>query len=609
MLNYKTRAGNFFKNPNFQIIFLSLIYILAALMGIKTMMPDINITPVWPATGIIFAFAMLMGYQSWPGVFIGSLISNFLLFNFFGFSFNYDSILAAVFISIGHTVEVLVGFILVKFYIKTDKLFIKTIDTFKFVGVSMFMSTIGAFITIGAYKYFNLITEDYVFKWVTLWIGSMVSLVLFTPFILSWVKIGKWNLTKNHLFEFAAFIISISILLILWKIDFLTMPIEKSLPLLSIPFLLWLAFRFNLQASITGIVLLAQITIYFTVEGRGPFIASNYQNSLLLLQIYIAVVAAMTIIVSATVTERNIAQEKLISFNENLETKVQDRTKELKEEIKNRKQTEKDLLNSNKDLLKANEELDNFVYSVSHDLRAPIASVLGLVNLAKLETDKDKIKDILEKIAKSAEQQDAFIRDILDLSRNARLDISIEKIDLSGLTLDICQQLKYSGHNKEVEPEINITRNSKFASDPKRLRVILNNLLSNAIRYSNDDNPSVIVDINITQSSVRLKISDNGIGIEKDHMPKIFDMFYRATDKNSGSGLGLYIVKETLNKLGGSIFMDSNPGKGTVVEIIIPNMFSQLPTDDQPNKSNKKPNSLNQEHKKTDSFKKAENKT
>ncbi|MCX2746078.1 MASE1 domain-containing protein [Mangrovivirga sp. M17] len=607
MLINNLKAYIFFKNANFQIVFLSLIYILAALMGIKTMMPDINITPVWPATGIIFAFVLLMGYQSWPGVFIGSLISNFLLFNFFGYTFDYDSILAAVFISIGHTVEVLVGFILVKFYIKTDKIFVKTIDTFKFLGVSMFMSTIGAFITVGAYQYFELISyEDYVFKFVTLWIGSMVSLLLFTPFILSWNTKTSWVLTKNHFFEFIAFLLSISILWILWQIDFLSMPIEKSFPLLSIPFLLWLAFRFNLQASMTGILVLAQGTVFYTVDDLGPFVANNHQNSLLLLQIYIAVVSAMTIIISATVTERNEAQQKLIGFNENLEVKIQERTKELKEEISNRKKTEKELLTSNRDLIKANEELDNFVYSVSHDLRAPIASVLGLVNLAQLETDIKRVKTILEKIAKSAEQQDAFIKDILDLSRNARLEVENEIIDLSGMALDICQQLKYSGHNKPVEPEINIEKSSDFASDAKRLRVILNNLLSNAIRYSDDEKPEVIVDVKITKASVRIKISDNGIGIEKDHMPRIFDMFYRATDKNSGSGLGLYIVKETLNKLNGQVFLDSTPDKGTDVEIILPNNRNNLPPSNSKKKSAKAKIDQSSVAKKTDTTQKIE---
>src|SRR5690606_24537902 len=109
-----------------------------------------------------------------------------------------------------------------------------------------------------------------------------------------------------------------------------------------------------------------------------------------------------TLILSATVKERTVAQRTLLEFNENLEAKVQERTQALHDEILTRKEAEIELQKTNKELSKRNTELDNFVYSVSHDLRAPIASVLGLINLARQDTDM-AMKDIyLEKINSSA---------------------------------------------------------------------------------------------------------------------------------------------------------------------------------------------------------------
>src|SRR5690606_8465146 len=135
-----------------------------------------------------------------------------------------------------------------------------------------------------------------------------------------------------------------------------------------------------------------------------------------------------TIILSATVRERSIVQRELQSFNTNLGAIVLDRTKELNEEIKTRRLAEEKLRKTNHELSKRNAELDNFVYSVSNDLRAPIASVLGLINLARKDRDT-KMKDTyLDMIHRSALQQDHFIKEILEQSRNSRLDVRREEV-------------------------------------------------------------------------------------------------------------------------------------------------------------------------------------
>ena len=110
-----------------------------------------------------------------------------------------------------------------------------------------------------------------------------------------------------------------------------------------------------------------------------------------------------------------------------------------------------------------------------------------------------------------------------------------------------------------------------FFSDQKRLKVILNNLLSNAIRYSNKENPQIKIGVKVDEAIAKITITDNGLGIGKEHVKNVFKMFYRATENNAGSGLGLYIVKETVDKLRGNVELNSLLDEGTTVNLEIPN--------------------------------------
>ncbi len=292
---------------------------------------------------------------------------------------------------------------------------------------------------------------------------------------------------------------------------------------------------------------------------------------MLLLQIFIGVISISTIILSATVKERGEAQRKLVEFNENLESMVQERTRALNDEINTRKDAEEKIARTNRELSKRNTELDNFVYSVSHDLRAPIASVLGLINLAKKDKDISMKDKYLEMINKSALQQDDFIKEILDQSRNSRLEVKREEILFEPLIDETFSQLKFAtSAGQSVERIINVEQKQPFYSDRWRLKVILNNIISNAIRYRNGKDPVIKVDVTINENLASVAIQDNGKGIEEEHLPNIYKMFYRATDDGAGSGLGLYIVKEAVDKLNGQIDIQSEVGKGTVVRFAIP---------------------------------------
>lgn len=228
----------------------------------------------------------------------------------------------------------------------------------------------------------------------------------------------------------------------------------------------------------------------------------------------------------------------------------------------------------NQELKTANYELDRFVYSTTHDLRAPLNSMLGIIEIAQDDTTEEMMLEYLKMLKGSAKKLDGFICDILDYSRNSRMKVDNEHINLSELLNDVTQNLKFMGdNNRAVELKTDIVGKTSIFSDKNRLITILNNLISNAIRYQNSKipNPFVSITIDSSDSETEIVIQDNGIGINKDLHLKIFDMFYRVSRESVGSGLGLYIVKEAVNKLNGDIRIQSEIGLGTAFYIKIPN--------------------------------------
>lgn len=167
---------------------------------------------------------------------------------------------------------------------------------------------------------------------------------------------------------------------------------------------------------------------------------------------------------------------------------------------------------------------------------------------------------------------DEFIHEIIDFSRNSRTDIREENIQMQKMVNDVLENLKHTMTSRSIEFYIDVPDNLFLKTDTSRLSVILNNLIGNAIKYSDSSKERSFVRIEAAKADkgYAISINDNGIGIEREHQPRIFDMFYRASERSKGSGLGLYIVKESVHKLAGSIYLRSQPGVGTTFTVMLP---------------------------------------
>lgn len=237
--------------------------------------------------------------------------------------------------------------------------------------------------------------------------------------------------------------------------------------------------------------------------------------------------------------------------------------------------TQNELRLRNADLEKAYAELEKFVYSASHDLRAPLSSILGLTRLAKMENNNPDVNDYFTKIESSVDKLDLLLHNIINYYRGTRQDEQLVEIDFQKLFKEALASFEYFGEARQIKFSVDVKQGKIFKGDESRLKIILNNMLSNAIKYQRveETNKQIVLQATVENGHASIEVTDNGIGIDPDNREKIFTMFHRSTDKNAGSGIGLYIVKETLNKLSGSIAVDSTPGKGSTFVIKIPNHY------------------------------------
>jgi signal transduction histidine kinase len=223
----------------------------------------------------------------------------------------------------------------------------------------------------------------------------------------------------------------------------------------------------------------------------------------------------------------------------------------------------------------ANEELDNFVYRSSHDLKAPLTSVLGLINITKMELEDDSkiLKSYLEKMQLSVDKLMLVLQDLANYSRNSRLEVSHSNIEFEKLLSKSIESLKHLDKYHSIKIEQSVEGEGLFISDPIRVGILINNLLSNAITHhdTSKKNAFISVKINYNLRKAIISVEDNGKGIEDEIKPHIFEMFYKGSNESQGSGLGLYIAQGVINKLNGHLSFKSKENMGSTFTAEIPN--------------------------------------
>jgi signal transduction histidine kinase len=256
--------------------------------------------------------------------------------------------------------------------------------------------------------------------------------------------------------------------------------------------------------------------------------------------------------IQAQAEELTEANQTIQAINKGLEVAIDERTQQLKQ---------------------AFNELDTFIYRSSHDLRRPLTTFMGLAEVARISVKDPMAIELFDKVNETAQNLDRMLAKLQAVSQIASTELVAREVSFD-MELDFVFN-QY--HDEILEKRIRVEREVKvkrWLSYPSLIRIIVENLIENAITFSLPENPFIRVLIEEEQGKVQLRIEDNGEGINTEFQNRLFEMYFRANERSKGNGLGLYLVKKATEKLKGTVKHFPNTPQGSVFVITLPQLES-----------------------------------
>jgi signal transduction histidine kinase len=244
------------------------------------------------------------------------------------------------------------------------------------------------------------------------------------------------------------------------------------------------------------------------------------------------------------------ASDAIASINKELEVKIEERTSELKQAYK---------------------ELDTFFYRASHDFRRPITTFMGLAGVAKVTVKDSASLELFDKVNETAESLDKMLRKLQSISDVGSQQMIYKEVFLREIIEEVLDGATKSIQQKKIHVSIEVNEQTPLVSYPAMVKIIIENLVENAIHFAGFEGPYVKVMATVNTTAAVIEIQDNGQGILEGYKSRIFEMYFRANEHSKGNGLGLYIARKAVEKLSGRIFFNSQFGVGSLFTIELPN--------------------------------------
>ena len=542
--------GRRFLKPIIINLLVAVAYVLLGRLGLS--ISQLHATPVWPPSGLSLAAILLFGYQVWPGILLGSIVINSL--TFYGSDSIACSIFAPMVVTFGSTMEAMLGGWLVKRFASGDAFLERAEDLFRFCYLGAFLSAglasaCGTATLLGCGKIPQSELRITAFTW---WMGDAVGILVMTPLLVAWARerFLKWNLYLA--------IEAIGLGLLVSSIAATAFgPLQFHVEYMLIPCLVWAAFRFQKKGATLILTIIASTAIYGTLQGYGSFIMESTNDSLLLLQAFIAVIAITTLFLTAALAERRHSTERLMVTMSEMDA-------------------------AKREAVEANLAKSTFLFNMNHELRTPLNHIIGYSDLLKEETADLHQADLstdIEKINEAGKHLLSLVSQILDLSalETGQMPILPSEFPVLELIVDTVDEVRPLAEANSNRLTFQVSKECRLLkTDRDKVRQILLHVLNNACRFTR--NGKIDVDVRLESQSENKQmifaICDTGIGIAPDQVERVFRPFAQAstgsTKTYGGLGLGLAMSRLYSRLLGGDITLRSEPGKGTTVVLSLP---------------------------------------
>ncbi len=528
-----------------EILVTAVAYQLGAHVGFLVQSLGTNTTPVWPPSGIAFAALLLCGYRVWPGIFLGALGANLVGFVFFQHLSASAALLLSLPFATGNTLEGLSGRYLLHRLVGTSQPFERHRSVWAFLVVVPFMCAIAASIGASSICLQGLAGwESFAVIWFTWWLGDSTGVLVFTPLLVVWARPLATHVDANWRTEGVLLVTGMLLACaVIFGIPFSTPVSHLPLAFLLLPLFVWAAYRFEHRGATLAITAASLFSVWAVVGHSGPFLRDNQNDSLLLVQGFISMVAVTTLVLATEVHERRQAAEAFRASQEAL-------------------------LQSHK-----MEAVGRLAGGIAHDFNNLLQVILGNASLIQ------KHQPCVTAITEAADKGAGLVRQLLAYSRQQVLDPSNLDINLLARgTGDLLRPLL--GDRIELRIRTSDEQLTVHADRINLERVVLNLVMNSrdAMRDGGSlslETDGVTLDAERARrwdvppgSYARVIVEDNGVGIDAEVVDKIFDPFY--TTKHTSAGLGLATAIGIVRQSGGHIKVRSEPGKGARFHVYLP---------------------------------------
>jgi signal transduction histidine kinase len=514
------------------LLALTAAYFLAGKLGLALALVHASASTVWPPTGIALAAFLVLGRSVWPAILAGAFFVNVT---------TEGNAATSLGIAVGNTLEGLAGAWLVARFAGGTAAFDHPHQVFKFLTLAGLLATAATSPTIGVTSLcLGGFAEwsEYGRIWLAWWLGDVGGAVVVAPPLVLWARAPRPAWTRAQALELLALALLVAGLGAIAFGVLETPPGERRpLSFLCLPLTIWAAFRFGPRETASAVLLLSGIAIWGTLRGTGPFPGEREHEALLILQLFLGVVSATSLLLAAVVAQLRGALGVLA-----------------------RQAAE---------LARSNAELDEFAHVVSHDLKAPLRGISSLAAWIAEDAGKllpDESREHLALLEERARRMSGMIDGVLRYSRAGQRPVALESVDARAVVEEVVDSLgPLPGISVRIEGSLPKVRYGRT-----ELVQVFQNLVQNAVQHLGRPSGEVVVACRERREHFEFCVRDDGVGIAEEHFERVFRLFHTLGTGRATTGVGLAIVKKIVQIYGGSVAVESTPGRGATFRFTVP---------------------------------------